>query len=149
MGWYCLPLRTYSSWLYSSVSLKFKFAFLWLLMWLSTFSCDYWHLDFLFCEVCVCLLFTFPLTWAFFLFICRQSLFCMCVWNVCKLYVMKKFFYFAFLLSPSIFWCTEILSFHVSSSLFMVITICELGKNPYGGVFLYSCVKFYSFLKNI
>ena len=146
MGWYCLPLRIFSSWLYSSVSLKFKFAFLWLLMWLSTFSCDYWHLDFLFCEVCVCLLFTFPLTWAFFLFICRQSLFCMCVWNVCKLYVMKKF-YLAFLLSSSIFWCTEILSFHVS--LFMVTTICELGKNPYGGVFLYSCVKFYSFLKNI
>lgn len=77
-----------------------------------------------------------------FLFICRQSLFCVCVWNVCKLYVMKKF-YLAFLLSSSIFWCTEILSFHVS--LFMVTTICELGKNPYGGVFLYSCVKFYSF----
>lgn len=95
-------------------------------------------------NTCLCLLFTFPLSWAFLLFICRQSLFCVCVRNVCKVNVMTKFFYLAFLLSSSIFWCTEILSFHVSSSLFMVTTICELGKNPYGSVFLYSWIKFYS-----
>lgn len=69
-GWYCLPLRVFSSWLYSSISLQFKFALLWLSVRLSIFSCDYWTFGFPFLwNICLCLLFRFPLSWAFLLFV--------------------------------------------------------------------------------
>lgn len=89
-GLCCLPLKFFSSWQFNSILLQFKFAFLWLLMTLSTFSCDYCPFGFPFCEMSV-YIFCWGFLWVdSFSYLLVGNLYIFHILVVYRFYVMQK-----------------------------------------------------------